>query len=174
MKRSILWAGVAIFTLLWAGSAIASPLERVEIRLAGVAKPVTLQRSDALAALELEGKDSPALGVPAEPVAGQEPTMTLHRFYASGFEDRLEYFPGAEGQPGRFKVTNLGPSTPWSGNGWFQATESGDALMAELMRLHGQPQDSSTEWSWPVAGGVGALAILGGVVARRLRMRQVR
>lgn len=159
--------------LIWisGGSALASPILRAEVNLPGQkAAEVKPDGNLQLSPLEPEGKDSRILTGPAEALTVGEPTLTIHRYYASGFTDVVEYFPAQAGAPGRFRIRYTGkdPAPGWAANGWYGASADGERWVSEVLARYGK----NTQSNFPtlpaaMAASAGGVALVLAALRRR-------
>jgi len=79
-------------------------------------------------------------------------------FGASGAFDRLHYYPGQGGSPGRiYYVEAIGYGPSHIVGKWFNATPQGDAAMKKLLAKYASTSEAATEKSEPASTGRGRL-----------------
>lgn len=155
--------GAFLIMLLTASVALAwpeGPPDKVSISGPGIKGTVEIAGKDNLEGLGPEQFMDLSKSVTAVPQSSSpyEVVRYIKGFGASGAFDRLHYYPGQGGSPGRvYYVEAIGYGPSHIEGKWFYATPQGDAAMKKLLAKYASTSEAATEKSELASTGQGRL-----------------
>jgi hypothetical protein len=157
-------SGAFLMLLLTASVALAwpeGPPDKVSISGPGIKGTVEITNKESLEGLGPEQfmDISKSVTDPPQGTTPYEVVRYIKGFGASGAFDRLHYYPGKGGSPGRiYYVEAIGYGPSHIVGKWFYATPQGDTAMKKLLSKYASTSEAATEEPKPAPSSRGRLS----------------